>query len=470
MRATFPLQAAQEAVLARAYRRALTLLPPLAAAGQAEALFLRGYLAFRDRRASHADAEAWLQAAAEQNHGEALYVLACRVETSDGYTFEPPTDPTGWDHLHRAAEAGSLAAQADLAQHYAVGVPGLAADPAAARHWYRQLLMRPDADPAALRPSVAYDLGRALLDHLGEEDDVQVGTQLIGIAAREGERINHPVALEAALFVTRVFEQGLYGVPTDPELARQVWRDLRPRRGRRKQPPTWEDFILRYVGHALRYDLRGAAFEQVVAFLFAHPARSRGRQLWPRAATVLFHPGELVSHYTRLFTDPAFLFERFGRDELTQGFRVLQSNHDWTVAALVWNSAVPLAQRESCIGAMVTLFEQVFAVDALGETSFHWWQALSQPHQHEARSSFFGDKPVTRLSEEEWTRTRDAMFAALEQILYLDALNCKLAALNGLIHLHHPDTEPLIRAFLHVTSGDGRLRELAQAALNNRLR
>jgi hypothetical protein len=43
---------------------------------------------------------------------------------------------------------------------------------------------------------------------------------------------------------------------------------------------------------------------------------------------------------------------------------------------------------------------------------------------------------------------QNAMFETLSQILSLPSLECQRAALHGLGHLHHPDTEALVLRYL----------------------
>jgi K+-sensing histidine kinase KdpD len=51
-------------------------------------------------------------------------------------------------------------------------------------------------------------------------------------------------------------------------------------------------------------------------------------------------------------------------------------------------------------------------------------------------------------SDAEHRRVQNAMFAALQQILRIDSLACQLAALHGLGHLRHPETESAITKYL----------------------
>ena len=43
---------------------------------------------------------------------------------------------------------------------------------------------------------------------------------------------------------------------------------------------------------------------------------------------------------------------------------------------------------------------------------------------------------------------QDVMFETISAILFLDSPHCQKAALHGLGHLHHPDTQPLVQRYL----------------------
>ena len=60
---------------------------------------------------------------------------------------------------------------------------------------------------------------------------------------------------------------------------------------------------------------------------------------------------------------------------------------------------------------------------------------------------------------------QDVMFETLSRILELDSPTCQGAALHGLGHLHHPDTEQLIRRYIERNKSiDPALREYALAS------
>jgi hypothetical protein len=105
---------------------------------------------------------------------------------------------------------------------------------------------------------------------------------------------------------------------------------------------------------------------------------------------------------------------------------------------------------------MFTLFERFFSSESLESFPFMWWDPL-------AYDWHCGNRSRENGGEDLWMQ--DAMFETLAQILDLPSLECQRAALHGLGHLHHPDTETLVLRYL---AGNGpmdpALREYAQAA------
>jgi hypothetical protein len=74
------------------------------------------------------------------------------------------------------------------------------------------------------------------------------------------------------------------------------------------------------------FDIRGGSFEEFVDFLFKHEIppdtdrTGRRSQRWYDTADIEFDVKELVAYYTKLFTEPAFLLDRFSKEQLEQAF------------------------------------------------------------------------------------------------------------------------------------------------------
>ena len=206
-------------------------------------------------------------------------------------------------------------------------------------------------------------------------------------------------------------------------------------------------------GHS-QYDLRGASFDQFVDFLFDHEVAPRD---WYAHVEVEYDPYRVVSCYTRLFTSSRFLLSRFSKDQLEQGFWAVHGPVlDCSVSNIIWDQEVPFDIRERCVRAMYRLFADLFAEEPLNSAANMWWDSL-------AYAWHCGNR--TRAKGGEDRLMQDVMFETLARILEIPSEPCQVAALHGLGHLHHPDTDGLIQGFLGKNGSLApKLREYALAA------
>ena len=188
------------------------------------------------------------------------------------------------------------------------------------------------------------------------------------------------------------------------------------------------------------YDLRGIAFENFVSFIFRTEIQGKHTKFWYWEAETAFEPGEIAAHYLKLFTAPEFLLAKFSKQVLDEGFWAIHaSNLDCGLARLIWLEELPFAIRENCVRSTYYLFERLFAVDPLDSAANMWWDSLCYDWQ-------CGNRLRSRGGEDQ--AMQDVMFETLARILRLESIQCQTAALHGLGHLHHPDTEPLIQQYL----------------------
>lgn len=95
-----------------------------------------------------------------------------------------------------------------------------------------------------------------------------------------------------------------------------------------------------------QFDIRGLSFDNFVDFLFEHEVppdtdwNGRRSKAWYRTADVEFEPGQLVKHYTSLFTEPGFLLTRYSQDKLEQGFWAMIGSLDCNVEAAIGSETV----------------------------------------------------------------------------------------------------------------------------------
>lgn len=137
-----PIGEAKAAAERGDFEAAITVLRPLARAGNREAQYALGFLALTEcDLISGREAFSLFMKAAEQGHAEAMY----HVATFPDYLSEPFKSPLseedGWQWLLRAAESGLVQAQYDAGASLATGdwrecaVPQ---DLEAAVAWYRR--------------------------------------------------------------------------------------------------------------------------------------------------------------------------------------------------------------------------------------------------------------------------------------------------------------------------------------------
>jgi len=135
---------------------------------------------------------------------------------------------------------------------------------------------------------------------------------------------------------------------------------------------------------------------------------------------------------------PAFLLEQFSKDQLEEGFWGIQvPNLDCSAYRMVLNSDLPFAAKEECVRSMFDLFQHLFAADPLETSANMWWDHFCYDWEVGQRENSGEDLML-----------QNVMFQTLAKILDLDSEPCQRAALHGLGHLHHPDTEELIQQFL----------------------
>lgn len=192
-------------------------------------------------------------------------------------------------------------------------------------------------------------------------------------------------------------------------------------------------------------DLRQFSFDEFIGFLFEReiPPKSEKWDPWYWHVSVLFDPERTCSYYIRLFNEPAFLIEKFSKAQLEEGFWAIPSHGflECSVADLIWNSDLPFTAREECVRSMFYLYRDFFAAEPLETAGGMWWDSLCWHLWHQ------GEKDRQRGGED--LSMQDVMFETLVQILALDSENCQCAALHGLGHLHHPETESAIEDYIN---------------------
>ncbi len=190
----------------------------------------------------------------------------------------------------------------------------------------------------------------------------------------------------------------------------------------------------------MQFDLRGKNLEATMDFVFDHPVPTiTGESGWWWESEVDVDPEEYAANLTAIFRNPAVLRSRYTREQLEQGFWMLISRAETGLDPLLWNPDVSWLVRTALIQATVDLYEKFFALDSLDTSGYMFWDGLAYDYCVPTRH------PETDIEDR---RVQEVMFSALKQILEIESLSCQLAALHGLGHLRHPNTENAIRTYL----------------------
>lgn len=175
----------------------------------------------------------------------------------------------------------------------------------------------------------------------------------------------------------------------------------------------------------------------------------------------------IVEYLTKLFCEPKFLFDRYSRNQINNGFSYMISNSCSNTMYSLLDVKVPWKKREACFRGISTLFKKLFAkvyTDDLGHLSregdsptfacYMWWDVI----------------PIyARMGHPEQDLINDVVIEVLRQILQIDSEACMESALHGLGHwqLYLPNqTEPIVIDFLMNRENISiELRSYAEAAL-----
>jgi hypothetical protein len=191
----------------------------------------------------------------------------------------------------------------------------------------------------------------------------------------------------------------------------------------------------------MHWDLRGRTLDEVTDFVFAHPVPidPDDETGWWWKDEFTFDPAEHVAHMTAILRNADVLRRRYSREQLEQGFWLLISGVEAGLEDLIWDTRVPWEARARLIEATVELYRDLFAADPLDSSAWMFWDALAYRYC----------VPILHpKTDPEDRRIQDAMFGALRQILEIESPACQRAALHGLGHLRHPDTESVVTAYL----------------------
>lgn len=165
------------------FESAITVLRPLAAAGNPEAQYQLGFLAMTEcDLIKGREAFSLFIDAAEQGHPEAMYELATFPEFLSEPFKSPLSEEETWRWLLRAAEGGSVQAQRHAGASLATGdwrEGNVPQDLSAAVAWYRRAAEAGDAD-------AQYNLASMLAEGEGCERDLTAAREWLRRAVAGG--------------------------------------------------------------------------------------------------------------------------------------------------------------------------------------------------------------------------------------------------------------------------------------------
>lgn len=191
-------------------------------------------------------------------------------------------------------------------------------------------------------------------------------------------------------------------------------------------------------------DLRKADLRQFEAFIFDHQApESEQDKEWyfDRNLWIEYDEQRNVELFMELFKESEALHERYSRDQLEQGcWAMMGGGMVGNVHQLIWDSELDTGKKERLIESVFDLYANLFSSDPLDTACDMWWDSLA-----------YDFNPMNLADPEgndEHRRVRDAMFHTLTQILQLESPACQRAALHGLNHVLHPETETVVNEYL----------------------
>ena len=171
---------------------------------------------------------------------------------------------------------------------------------------------------------------------------------------------------------------------------------------------------------------------------------------------------------TRLFTSSAHVCEQFTDAQLDQGFWYLVSPSGSDHMFALLDESLPEANRLTCLRAMNSLFQDLFAarctdvassrrqsgegLSPLNSICHMWWEVI----------------PIHGKPADSTRRTLDAtVLEVLQSQLEISSIACQESALHGLGHWAHyyPErVEEIVAQFLESQNDNAKLRAYATAA------
>ena len=312
-------------------------------------------------------------------------------------------------------------------------------------------------------------------DHLTKSPDHFPRSTLLNL-----EKVLADISSSNTVLIHKVLEQGYVEPPKDyqwhgcyklvltNEEKESVLDDLVRAKKELKDHPEYQGEKVAYVGQYVEYwsrsihekpvpyeeaikgkpyfDLRGISLDDFIEFIFNHevPEEEEDPELWyyDYDMWIDYNKDELVDLYIQLFNMSGDLPFRYSEEKLEQGcWAMMGPNLEVGLESLLWDESIDRAKRVILINAMYDLYNNLYRETPLDTSCNMWWDSLAFD---------FYDSERRNRDDEETRVIQDAMFSTLKKILEIDATHCQYAALHGLGHLRHPDTEQVINNYLKI--------------------
>jgi len=190
-------------------------------------------------------------------------------------------------------------------------------------------------------------------------------------------------------------------------------------------------------------DIRNADLDEFERFIFDHDVPENGQPAWNNNVDLRIDYDECrnAELFGQLFAESGRLPKRYSDRQIEQGCLCMcAGGFDGSVSDLIWTVELAVTAQERLIHSMFDLYANLFSSDPCGHACMMWWDPLAFP--------FNPMKDADPATNDGHRRIQNAMFETLSRILTLDSENCQFAALHGLNHVLHPDTEAVIKAYI----------------------
>lgn len=151
-------------------------------------------------------------------------------------------------------------------------------------------------------------------------------------------------------------------------------------------------------------------------------------------------PERLLSFYQQYFERSNRLLEQHSTRQLDNILHFILGHSHYGIKALTYDSRINFASRQAVVQAIYDLYAKLLIDDPIEYHRHMLWDDLAFSYTMDFFDYYF--------NEDEKQPLQNVMFETLTKILIINNRDCQFAALHGLNHLRHPETETLIRQYM----------------------